>query len=451
MPSKQPKTSISDTDARAHIANQPERATLSCNKITGFHLIKLKRGGAWRWRYTNTTGQRRVFTIGKYPAMHPEKAAERALELLLADTDPLTEKRSKRERALSAEDLAQARRFGNYLDGPYAEHQARKKTGSDTLALIRHNFAEWLDADMATLSAADVRKWQKRREREGRAHTTLSRAFGAVKTMLNHAAKPHSRNDAPVLDENPLQRVALDNPIDDERTQGLVEKREAARRLLTDEEMQGLHIGLERFAEELRRQRRASRKHGKPDLPDLDAVEYPHWFIPFCYVALHTGMRPSDIYSLTWTEANVNFRRITKTPEKTRHHREPAKIVMDMTDALHGVLKRWHEQQDKPQTGLVFPSPVTGNRMDKQAHIKPWKRVKRLGGLPDDLAFYALRHHFISSLAANGVPLLTIARLVGQKSAQMIERHYGHLVPSSAADALNAFSQSIEKRTAANE
>ena len=451
MATKQSKTSITDTSARNLLKYNEERATLSCTRITGFHIIKLKQSGAWRYRYTNAAGKRRIATIGKYPAMHPEVAAAAALEYLIRGADPLNEKQHQQQQARTDEEIAEARTFSNYFDNEYTTHQLRKKTGEATLAIIKSNFPEWLDRDMSTLSASDVRSWQKRREAEGAAHTTLKRAYGAVKTMLNHAAKAHSKNDHPILNENPIDNVSLDAPIDNERMQTLMEARQAARRLLTDDEVQALHNGLDLYAEELRRQRRNSREHGRAYLTDLGAVEYPHWFIPFCYVALYTGMRPGDIYSMTWAEANLNFGKITKTPEKTRHHSEPAKIVMDMVDPLRDVLKRWHKQQGKPQTGLVFPSPVTGNRLDSKAHTKPWKNVKTLGGMPDDLVFYALRHHFISTLVANGVPLLTVARLVGQKSAQMIESHYGHLSPSSAAAALNLFARSVERKAVVNE
>jgi len=444
-------SSITGTQAQEFLSSKPERSIKGCKKIPGFHLIKLKQGGAWRYRYADDAGKRKVYTVGKFPAMDPETAAKKVLAFIVGDRDPQAEKRERRARARTAEELAQARRFETYLEGDYKSHQDRKKTGADTLALIRFNFSEWLDRDMASLSAHDVRKWQKRREGEGRAYTTLQRAYGAVKTMLNHAAKAHSNNDVPVLDENPLAKVTLDAPIDDDRHEKLAEARQSARRLLTDDEIQGLHQGLDLFAEELRRQRRNSRQHGRDYLPDLDKVEYPHWFIPFCLFALYTGMRPGDIYSLTWAEANVNFKRITKTPEKTRHHREPAKIVMDMTDPLHDVLKRWHRQQGKPQTGLVFASPVTGKRIDKKSHLKPWKRVKELGGLPRDLAFYALRHHFISTMVSLGEPLLNVAKLVGQKSTKMIEDHYGHLMPSSATSALNRFAQTVERKAVVHE
>jgi len=442
-------TSITEAAARKFISENAERSTLFCTRIAGLHLIKLGRGGSWRYRYTDHAGKRRVATIGAYPALKPAQAADKALEWRADRADPLKTFSDRRETAQTEEQAKAARRLETFLDGPYTRIQARKKGGAATLALIRRNFAELLDRDMASLSARDIHDWQDRRESQGKAHVTIKREYSALKTMLNAA----TRTDPPVLATNPLANVKLQQPVDNTRSRKLAEARKAARRLLTDDEIQRLHSGLDAFAEEIREQRRNSRAHGKPDLPDLDAVEFAHWFEPFCLTSLYTGMRPGDLYSLTWQEANLNFQRITKTPEKTKHHEEPAQIVLDMAPPLLDALKRWNKQHGKPQRGLVFPSPVTGKQMDKYAHRRAWKRVKELAGLPSDLAFYALRHHFASTMVAAGVPLLTVARLLGQKSTTMLERHYGHLMPSSAADAMNALARSVERKpeAAANE
>lgn len=441
-------TSITESAARKFVSENPERSTLFCSRIAGLHIIKLKRGGSWRYRYTDDAGKRKVATIGAFPALKPAQAAEKALAWRAGRVDVLKERSERKETAQTEAEAKAARTLGAFLNGPYTRIQARKKGGKATLALLRRNFPEFLERDMATLSARDIHTWQDRAEAKGKAHVTLKREYSALKTALNAA----TRTDPPILGSNPLAKVKLQQPVDNDRSKELAEARHAARRLLTDDEIQGFHVGLDRFAEEIRAQRRNSREHGKPDLPDLDAVEFPHWFQPFALTALYTGMRPGDLYTLTWQEANVNFKRITKTPEKTKHHPEPAQITLDMAPPLLDTLKRWHKQQGKPQTGLVFPSPVTGEEMDKYAHRRGWKHVKELGGLPDDLAFYSLRHHFISTMVANGVPLLTVARLVGQKSTAMIERHYGHLAPSSASDALNALARSVERKPeAANE
>lgn len=442
MPLRTTDTSITDAAARRFLQDATERDTLWCERITGLHLIKLKKGGSWRYRYSNTTGKRRVATVGNYPAMKPQQAAEKALAWRNDGVEVLETKEQKREAAKAQITQAASRTLIAYLEGPYTKYQDRRKSGQQTLSMIRHNFPDLLERDMATLTRADIQAWQEKREADGRAHSTLQRAYGALTTLLRHATK----QEPPILEKNPLENVSLERPRDSAKAKQVAQKRTAARRLLTPKEIAGLHTGLETFAEEIRQQRRNSRKHGKPHLPDLDAVPFPHWFIPFCYCALYTGMRTGDLYSLTWQELNVNFGRIVKVPEKTQHHPSPAQIVMDIPDALQTIMKDWWAQQGKPADGLVFASPVTGRQMDKKAHGKSWAKVKKLGKLPAELAFYALRHHFISTLVANGVPLLTVARLAGHKSVSMIEDNYGHLCPTAAADALAMFSATVERR-----
>ncbi|MCU7830323.1 MAG: integrase family protein [Candidatus Thiodiazotropha sp. (ex Myrtea sp. 'scaly one' KF741663)] len=449
MASKKLDTSITDTQAGRFLNTANERDTLWCERITGFHLIKLKKGGSWRYRYQDDTGRRRVATVGKYPAMKPQEAASDALEWRTKKVDVLATKAQKRREALQAAALEKHRTVAAYLDGPYSDKQKRKASGKETLSMIRFNFSAYLDRDMASLTKTDIREWQRAREAEGRANVTLKRAFGALKTMLKHAA---TDGDPPLLDQNPLATVTLDPPTNEERTEQLSANRAESRRLLTADEIEELHKGLDAFAEEVRAGRRNSRAHGKPHLPDLDGVAFPHWFIPFTYCALHTGLRPGDLYSLTWQELNMNFKRLTKIPQKTRHHPDPAQInINPLPSELYRIMKAWWEQQGKPDTGLVFPSPVNGKPMDKQAHGRHWPTIRQLGGLDENLHFYALRHHFISTLVAAGVPMLTVARLVGHKSMKMIEQHYGHLCPSAAAEAMNSFSQSVARKAADSE
>lgn len=429
------KTSISESAAR-RLAEKAEPGTfLFCDRVAGLHLKALKRPGlaAWRWRYTDPTGRRRVIVLGKFPAMSPAAAAARALECL--DTDPFAEREAQRQE----QRRAAANTVGAYLKGAYALHQSRKKGGAATLRRIKVAFPELLDRPMSSLRPADVKDWQARREAAGAAHATLQRDLGALKTMLNHAA----RQDPPLIDTNPLARVTLERPAEDARTQELAARRGAARRLLTDDELRGLFTGLAALAEECRRGRRNSRAHGKAHLPDLEGVTCSHWFVPFTYLALYTGLRPGDLYTLTWQELNVPFSRLVKVPEKTRHHPAPARVQMTLAGPLRPVVAEWWKLAGEPTEGLVFPSRVKGQPMDRKAHGKPWRRVQKLGGLPEELTFYALRHHFISAMVAGGVPLFTVARLAGHKGVAMIEQNYGHLCPDAAADALTIFENSL--------
>jgi integrase len=436
-------TSISDTAASKFLKDSIDRATLWCDKITGFHLLKTKTGGSWRYRYADALGKRRTATVGRYPAMKPQQAAEKAMAWRNDDSDVLAEKAEKKAQAVTEQHRAANRSLETYLDGPYTRYQDRRRAGGATLAVLKSNFADLLDRDIASLTRADIQTWQAKREKEGRAHSTLKRAYGALRTMLRQAIVDG------IITDNPIEHVSLERPLDDERSIELREKREATRRLLTKDELAALYSGLDTFAEEIRQGRRNSRKHGKPHLADLDSVAFPHWFIPFAKLSLYTGLRPGDLFSLTWNnELNPTFGRLTKTPEKTKHHGvdKAARVEMDLPPDAQAIVKAWWEQNGKPDSGLVFPSPVTGRRMDKNAHDKPWSSVKKLGVLPADLTLYALRHHFISSLVSAGVPMFAVAKLAGHKSVAMIENHYGHLCPDVAKDILRQYGASVSDR-----
>lgn len=447
MPAKQLDTSITDAIARRFLSEGKERDTLFCKRVTGLHLVNLKTGASWRYRYQDANGKRRVATIGRFSELKPQQAAEKALAWRNQGQDVLAEKQRNRKEAVEQAALAANRTIKDYIEGAYKRYQSRKKSGDETLAMIKFNFADLLDRDMATLTKSDILTWQFKRETDGVSHDTIKRAYSALTTMLRYACN----QDPPLLENNPLEKVRLEKPTDTERADQLSADRRSSRRILTNKEISNLHDGLEGFAAELREQRRNSRAHGKSYLPDLDQVAYPHWFIPLCYCALYTGMRTGDLYSLTWEELNVNFGRLDKVPEKTRHHPKPARIIMDLPTDLLEVMRAWNEQQGKPLTGLIFPSPITGNRLDKNAHDRAWARVKRIGNLPDDLVFYSLRHHFISTLVAAGQPILTVARLVGHKGTAMIEANYGHLCPTASREAMDLLASRVGRRTNNNQ
>ncbi|MBV0932027.1 tyrosine-type recombinase/integrase [Marinobacterium weihaiense] len=455
-------TSITDAKARKFLndASIGDSKELQCEMIPGFHLCKRigAKGvtGNWRFRYRSASGKSLKMPLGKFPNIAPAAAAEQAAMFradILNGIDPkqvIDDRKAEQRRKEQQEASRKFRTVQQYLDGPYTDHQSHKiDQGKHTLSIIRSGFKAarpkrgrkkyegLLDRDMDSLSKADIIHWQRIQYEDGYAHDTVKRAYGALKTMLNHAVEHE------YLERNPLDRVRLAPPPDKEQeriTSGEVVER---RRMLTPDELAQIHTGIERYSEQLRQERRNSRAHGKPHLPDLDAVPYPHWSIPFTLVAMHTGLRPGDIRTLTWQELNLPFKRLTKTPRKTRHHPDPMQIRHTLSDAFSNQMTLWHQQQGSSATGLVFPSERTGGVMSKKAHNTHWDHIIELGEVTEKLDFYCLRHHFISKLVSAGIPLLTVAHLAGHKSTAMIERHYGHLAPDQAANALAMLSESL--------
>ncbi len=439
-------TSITD-DAAHDLLNKDKDSSLFCKQIPGFHLFKRERGCAWRYRYTNAEGKRKVHTFGKYPGMIPNEAAAIALEWYQEDADPQAEKAARRQERQQAFTDSNRRVLRTYLEGDYSRHMEtwKPRNASDNKLRFKNRFPEFLDRDMTSLSKHDINEWQTRMEKRGLAHSSVRRSYAALKALLNQAVSDD------LIDANPLAGHRLRGAPHTEQERQKVDPEKQQRRLLTAKEMQGILTGLDLFAEEVREQRRNSRKHGKPNLPDLDAVAYPHWFIPFCNLALATGWRPGDLYTLEWGHVDLKFKkRLYKEAEKSRalaarRNRHATVLDTPLPQSTLDMLKKWHHQQGKPDTGLVFPSPRTGGQLDAQAHRKPWESVKEHGKLPEELVFYSLRHHAISAMVAAGVPLLTVARLVGHRDTAMIEKHYGHLSPASAGQAMDIVAATIRQ------
>lgn len=78
---------------------------------------------------------------------------------------------------------------------------------------------------------------------------------------------------------------------------------------------------------------------------------------------------------------------------------------------------------------------ANGSRWNKDNWKQPIGKAVAAAGLPSNATAYTLRHSTITDLVAAGLPLLTIAQISGT-SAEMIERHYGHLASDAALKAL---------------
>ncbi|MEQ6916043.1 site-specific integrase [Halomonas aquatica] len=420
------------TRALERLAKHSPASDVWDTDLAGFHLRPGKRGLTFRLYYRTKTGQRRLLTLGRYGPLTAAQARTRATEALAIVAqggDP----RAVLEEAKAEAVHQQQQTLRAYLAGPYAAYQRRKKRGKATIQSIENHFAEWLDEPMGSLTQADVERWQASKEAElpPPAFTTLTRAYGALGTLLTHAA------ERKVIPANPLTGVKLQKPATSEEEMA---EQASKRRYLEGHEVAALFAALDAYQEEKREQRRQSRAHGKAYLPDLDSVAFVDHVKPWVLTMYYTGFRPGDLFGLRWEHVNLTFRTIRKVIEKTAHHRgEP--MTFPLSTAAVDVLKAWHQQQGEPANGLVFPSPKTGKRMSGTAMQKPWARIRQLASLPGGLLLYTLRHNFASQLVMAGTDLLAVARLMAHSDIQTTIQHYAHLRPDHTRDAVEAFAQ----------
>lgn len=447
-------TSITKTDAVKFTSLAKPSRELSCQKLKGFHLVKTQKGSTWRFRYTDFAGSRRKINLGKFVDGSDDRMG--AVDLVMKyrgqlsqGIDPAKVIDERKATFKKESNTRNTRLLSSYLSGPYTKHQALKKdNGKHTLELIERAFKGLLATPMNEINDELLKSWQESYKYTPtggtRAHSTIVRSFGALRTMLRHAV----RNK--VLETDPTSSFKLEEESANEKAKRHDGTPLIKRRMLTVTELSGINLGLDRYRQQFIDKRENTRSHGNKKLPSFINLAHPHWFFPFFRLAAYSGMRPGDLYSLNWRELNVNFRRLVKVPSKSRHHSNPSKLDLPLDETITKVMKSWYEQIGSPSNGLVFPSPVTGGQMDKKAHVKHWKAVLRLGNVGSEIDFYSLRHHYISKLVAGGIPLFTVAKLAGHKSIKMIEEHYGHLAPNAAAEALSLisgdFSQTENKK-----
>ena len=169
------------------------------------------------------------------------------------------------------------------------------------------------------------------------------------------------------------------------------------------------------------------------------AVEskYP-WHLPELDLALNTGLRQGSQYGLTWDMVDWQARLLHIPRTKNE---EP--LYVPLNDAALAAMKIAYARGN--DSGRVFRSERTGEPLE---HPRHWFEPAIVEAKIKDFRWHDLRHTFASRLRMRGVPLETIADLLGHKGLTMTKR-YAHLGPSQLhaavarlADALMPVKQS---------
>jgi site-specific recombinase XerD len=134
-------------------------------------------------------------------------------------------------------------------------------------------------------------------------------------------------------------------------------------------------------------------------------------------VALNTGMRKSEQFSLEWSQVSLTRKRIRLEKTKNGSDREIPlnKTCLSVLEALHAT---------RPHNGRVFLSKYGRDLKNPRA----WFELALEDAKVKNFRWHDLRHTFISRLVMKDVNLRTVQELAGHKTISMTTR-YAHLAP----------------------
>ncbi len=162
-------------------------------------------------------------------------------------------------------------------------------------------------------------------------------------------------------------------------------------------------------------------------------------------LSLFAGLRAGEIHALTWSDVNLDAGTLYIRDPKNKVSRHAI-----ATPEIREMLTRRVQDGQSP-TSLVFPAKNGKMRLKISKLFD--KVVTELGfnnGIEDarqKVVFHSLRHTFASWLVQRGVPLYTVAELMGHTTLEMTKR-YSHLAPDTMRAAAMGLSGILDKKAA---
>ena len=369
---------------RLKVQREPHWQRLRTGCFLGFRPSRRGGKGTWIARaYDEDTGKYRVKSLGDFGTMAGNEmfaAAKKEAEALAELVESGGHVRKKIQTVAEAcEEYATTRteageRFRRYV---YSDPIAKVKLDK----LRRRHLKEWRDRLQSQPSLVSRRKEGQAIHR-ARAPSTVNRDMAILRAALAKVLSPGAPNSEAAWQE-PLKSIPNAN---------------GRRTLYLD-----------------RAQRRKLVENA-----DADAA-------PFVRGLCLLPLRPGALAALTAGDFDKRTAELTIGKDKTG---KPRRIQLP-TEAA----KLLTAQAADKLPGAPLFMRANGKAWDKNSWKVPIAAAVAAAGVPTNATAYTLRHSTITDLVSAGHPLLTIAQISGT-SAEMIERHYGHLASDAAVRAL---------------
>jgi integrase len=135
-----------------------------------------------------------------------------------------------------------------------------------------------------------------------------------------------------------------------------------------------------------------------------------------------TGCRPSEVARVTAADTDFDVGAWTFSKHKTARKTGVPRVVY-LTPAMVELTRKLME---KHPAGPLFRNRL-GKPFTKNAIRCRFRQLRKKLPHLKGVISYSFRHSYVTDALANGVPVATVAELVGHRDLKMIQEYYGHL------------------------
>ncbi len=347
--------------------------------LPGFLLeVRASGGSTYYQRYHDQAGRLKAYKIGSAADLTYDKAKKLAMKI--------------RSRAVVGEDPVEAKReqravptYGEFAPR-YLAHIATYQRSPETTDryMRKHILPRWGKVLLSDIRQEDVAAWLGEMARKGLAPATIER----LRVVFSHSLKLALQWGVPGLAKNPvvgIPRPPLNN---------------ARERYLTSEEAQRLRSAVER-----------SRNKQLKYIVGL---------------LIHCGCRVSELLQAEWSHFDLS-RRLWRIPQSKSGKARFVPLSQGALDLI-AELPRYKDCK------YLIPNQKT---------MKPWTSVfmswdtARKQARLNDVRIHDLRHSSASFMAAAGIDLYTIGKVLGHANYKTTQR-YAHLQSDQLIAAVEA-------------
>jgi integrase len=169
---------------------------------------------------------------------------------------------------------------------------------------------------------------------------------------------------------------------------------------------------------------------------------------PMYFVAIHTGMRLSELTGLKFDRVDFRLNQISVTRTRDKlglkdTTKTKLKRIVPMTLEVRAILLKLFKEQHENNYVFVESdgSPV------KYAHIyRRFHQAQDRALIPNKIRFHDMRHSFASNYMMNGGNVFDLQKILGHTKIDMTMR-YAHLSPNHLQNSLKFMDMSVESKS----